>query len=524
MTALIQRMTRKWIWFAIILLVSIRLILMATFPVIGDEAYYFYWGTHFAGGYYDLSPMIGWWESLFSKVSMTPFWLRMPNLLSLAAVAFGIQEWIRQVSDRPRATNVLLLFLFSPVPFLAVMISPDVPLMFFSFFSVLLFYQGKNSSYFFSGALWGAAFLSKYFAVFLLPGMVIWFLIQKRKSLWAPILFTLGASPFLFEHYHWNSTHCWSNIIFNAVTRQNIVDGTLPTIVTLFVAYLLILATPMLFVDVLQGKVGRDSVELSHGFERIESIKKLRFYLLLMWLVPICAFGVSVLRGKGQGLHWYLSYVPFFMMWVGLGLKSSTLAKRSREMLSMTLILGLVATVISLEPRVGLKRFFINRYTYDFNVATLRDQYVAQILPELGGVDIVFTDGYTQSAVLDYALKKYSFENNVPVPEVNVWGEGSRYGRVFDWTIDWTKLEGKKVALITRSLPDLAQWQKYFFQFKAHDLQLGDKHLNAPYVVTIGDQFKASAYHHDVVEQAVRNFYPLEKLPFKTAACRLGEF
>jgi 4-amino-4-deoxy-L-arabinose transferase-like glycosyltransferase len=129
-------------------LFGFRLYIQSAFPVIGDEAYYFYWGHHFAGGYYDLPPMIGWWERFFTAFSDESFWLRLPNLLVMLAVTYGMREWLSTAATRGKATTTSLLYLLSPVPFLAVMITHDVALLFFTFFSALLFYRGyqvKNS-------------------------------------------------------------------------------------------------------------------------------------------------------------------------------------------------------------------------------------------------------------------------------------------------------------------------------------------------------------------------------------------
>lgn len=500
-----------------VLFIFIRLFMMAFFPVVGDEAYYFYWGQHFAGGYYDLSPMIGWWQTVWSRASSNPLWLRLPNLLVMGAVSFGIYEWISKVAGRERARYIAALFFFSPIPFLAALISPDVPLLFFSFFAVLLFYQDRPRSYFFSGALWGAAFLSKYFAFFLLPAMVIWFLIQKRKKWMSVIWFTLGALPFLFQHLYWNSKHCWANFVFNLVTRQQVSDGALSTILILFVAYLFILATPILLVSVRS----KDAIELEEGFEKIAELKKLRRYLLLMWVVPISFFAVTALAGKGQGLHWYLSYVPFFMMWVGLGLNAGQARSKLRQMFILTGVLALLGAAVSFYPRQTLGRFFHHRYTFDFNVVTLSHEFVSQLAPELVDVDFVFTDGYSQAAALDHAFRRYSAKTGTPLPQVNVWGEGSRFGRVFDWTIDWKSLEQKKVALITRGMPDLVHWQKYFLQFRPKSFEFGEDALKSQYFITIGTEFQANQYKAEVVDPAVHKFYPVEKLPFQTEGCSL---
>src|ERR1035437_2346692 len=106
----------------ILFLVGFRLYLQASFPVIGDEAYYFYWGHHFAGGYYDLPPMIGWWERFFTFFSDESFWLRIPNLLVLLMVTLGMRDWLSASTTQVKATTTSLLYVFSPVPFLAVLI------------------------------------------------------------------------------------------------------------------------------------------------------------------------------------------------------------------------------------------------------------------------------------------------------------------------------------------------------------------------------------------------------------------
>ena len=506
---------------AALILVAIRLILMAFFPVAGDEAYYFYWGRHPAGGYYDLSPMIGWWEVLFTRFFSSSFWLRIPNLFAVGAVTFGMAEWLERVVGSDRARMNAMLFFFSPIPFLAVLVSPDVPLLFFSFFAVLLFYQQRPWSVFFSGALWGAAFLSKYFALFLLPPMLLWLLFQSRKS-WRSrvglaLAFALGAAPFGFQHLYWNAHHCWANVVFNLVTRQQAHDGPLPGILVAYVAYLLILATPFFWT----GLRFRDSVDLRWGLDRVSELHRFRRYLFGMWFVPILLFGITALMGKGQGLHWYLSYVPFFFAWAGLGLSSSELRSRLKGMLVLTGVLALVALSVSLQPRSLLTAYFSKHFTYDFNAVTLGQEQIERLMPKLSQVDAVFTDGYTQASVLDFSLRRTEAKMKGVLPPVNVWGEGSRFGRTFDWTVNWPALEGKRVLLVTRGLPDANRWKKYFSEWTSEVEELGSGKLKSSYFVTLGTGFQASLYRNEIVKPAIRHFYPVEKLPFPAASCIL---
>jgi len=117
---------------------------MAFFPVLGDEAYYFYWGMHPAGGYYDLPPMIGWWLTPFVKLALIPLCLRLPNLVAWFLVSASIYEWLSHALARPRAKLIAASFALLPVPFLAVLMFPDIPLLFFSYFSAYMFFRAAT--------------------------------------------------------------------------------------------------------------------------------------------------------------------------------------------------------------------------------------------------------------------------------------------------------------------------------------------------------------------------------------------
>ena len=482
---------------------------MALLPVIGDEAYYFFWGDHFSGGYYDLSPMIGWWESLLVHVSHHPFWLRLPNLLAVSLVAFGMYEWLTQAMDRSRARMVALLFFFSPLPFLAVMISPDVPLIFFTFLSAFLFYQStdsvknRNLKFFISGALWGAAFLSKYFALLVLPAFGIWFLLQKPRRWSGLALFGLGVLPFLFQHLYWNSQHCWANFVFNLVTRQKAYDGPLIQTFGLYLVYLLVHITPVLWTDVF----GNVKVYLESGFKKIAELGKLRVFLWLMWGVPVGLLGLTALMKKGQGLHWYLAFSPFFFMWLGLSFDQEKIRLRLYQMMKLSLVLGVVVGVLLLQPNRLLGWYFKDHYPFDFKVAFHGDQLVQEIWPELKGSPLVLTDNYTLSSVLSYEFHRYGEKNAVEVPEVNLWGDGSRFGRVFDWNIDFKKLEGKRLVIVSKGVFP-PRWAGYFNAFHPIHKILQDDHSSIDFYVWEGTEFHAQAYVDQVLKVSVDSYYP----------------
>jgi len=93
----------------------------------------------------------------------------------------------------------------------------------------------------------------------------------------------------------------------------------------------------------------------------------------------------------------------------------------------------------------------------EYQIAFHGKDWAEKIASELntsmwGETDLVVTDGYSQASVLDHELHRYFlkdfFWSQASLPPVGVWGVGSRFGRVFDWTVDFSKFEGKNVAFV----------------------------------------------------------------------------
>jgi hypothetical protein len=506
----LQRSLSSTLTLLLVFLFGFRLYLQASFPVIGDEAYYFYWGHHVAGGYYDLPPMIGWWERFFTFFSDESFWLRLPNLFVILAVTFGMREWLSVSTTRGKATTTSLLYFFSPIPFLAVLISHDVSLLLFTFFSALLYFRGyqvKDSwkEFLISGSLWGGAFLSKYFALFVLPFYVIWFLTRKKeqRSLKKVAWFTLGAFPFVFQHFYWNANHCWANFVFNLVTRQQIDDGPIYKTFGMFVLYLLILLTPVFWPNL----IARSKKKWFKSRSELES------FFLGMWLMPIFIFGATALAGKGQGIHWYLPYLPFFFLWVGLRFPLQILKRKLRQMMYFTYGLSMIALVALVFPDQTLGRLVSQRFPLEYQIAFHGKEWAEKIATELNTsmwceTDLLVTDGYSQASVLDHELHRYFlkdyFWTQSSIPPVAVWGGGSRFGRVFDWTVDYSKFDGKNVALVSRSLMPSADWSQYF-----EESRVSQKELNGQkFWLFMGRGFYAQKYINAVMKPAWKTFYP----------------
>ncbi|MBS1959091.1 MAG: glycosyltransferase family 39 protein [Bdellovibrionales bacterium] len=496
-------------------LIVFRFILMVQFPVIADEAYYFYWGTHPAGGYYDLPPMVGWWESFLTNVSLQSWWLRLPNLITMVLVAFGIAEWTRKAVGPKSSALLALIFFFLPVPFMAVMVAPDLPLLFFTFYSSVMFFGAKGRrDYLLSGALWGAAFLSKYFAVFSLPALLIWFFYSRMKSankklgyeglLW----FGFGAIPFVIQHILWNATHCWANFVFNLVTRQKVSDGAWSDIMLLFIAYLLLMSTPFLWKGMFRrAPAAREATDQdSHQLER---------YFLFSWAVPIGIFTLTALLGRGQGLHWYVPYLPFFVMWVGVRVASpDSLERRALGIMTVSLILTITATIALNRPEDVLKPALHGRHQFEFELAFRPQEMIDNLVPSLNGMDAVALDGYSLASVFDLEFKRRLVTTP---PQLLVMGTGSRFGRAYDFTSDWKNLNGKNIMMLARGEWSAHDWSRFFEATEAKWIEQN----GVRYWISKGIGFKYAMYRDEVLKRAYDEFYPsFLRLPTR---CELKE-
>ncbi|NDG85005.1 MAG: hypothetical protein EBX52_08220, partial [Proteobacteria bacterium] len=412
---------------AALILIGLKILLALVFPVFGDEAYYFYWGSHFAQGYYDLPPMVGWWLWPFLKLTANPFWARIPNLLVAAAISFGLFELISGERGREEARAGAWLFFFLPLPFLTVISFPDVPLLFFSFFASLLFYRAlKSQRTFFSlsmilaGALWGAAFLSKYFAVFLLPAFLVFAWPRSKQRIGGMLSFLAGAAPAVLQHLQWNRLHCWSNFVFNLIVRQKVQEGPMLRTTGELILFCLLVAAPVWI------------ALLSYRRSGLSPTGDLKRYLFLLWWVPLLFFGATALNGRGQGLHWLLFITPFFAGWSAIQFGERSAMRAVRFSMGMSAILVSVLLAAFSFPREFLSGVFQARNHTDFVIITSQGGFVSAFADRIKGTSAFFTDSYSISSFFQVEFGKRG--DSASLPPVKAWLTGSRFGRAFDWT------------------------------------------------------------------------------------------
>jgi 4-amino-4-deoxy-L-arabinose transferase-like glycosyltransferase len=205
-------------------LVVLRLIAAAWTPLTFDEAYYWMWSKHLAGGYYDHPPAVAAVIALSTMIAGdTQLGVRLVSILlglpmswavfRAASILFG------DVQVAATATILLNVTLMAAVGTLIV--TPDAPLLvassFVLFFLAKVLESGRGAWWLAVGTAVGAALLSKYTALFFGPAILIWLVSVPKLRHWLvspwPYLGGLVALALFSPVILWNAEHHWVSFL-----------------------------------------------------------------------------------------------------------------------------------------------------------------------------------------------------------------------------------------------------------------------------------------------------------------------
>jgi 4-amino-4-deoxy-L-arabinose transferase-like glycosyltransferase len=183
---------KKLFWISLF----VKLALSAVLPLTSDEAYYWVWSRNLQLSYYDHPPFVAWLFWLGDFTSWFPGSVRWPGVLLGHA---GLAIWLRALTpflNEDQRRQWLWLCLLSPlVGGSAIVLTPDLPLMFFYGLSAFLFFKWRaNPSWKLSllfGLSMGLGFTSKY--------MMVLFTL----SLLPLLVFAPDVRRAAFRNFHW---------------------------------------------------------------------------------------------------------------------------------------------------------------------------------------------------------------------------------------------------------------------------------------------------------------------------------
>lgn len=242
---------------ALMAIFLVRLIGGAVLPLSADETYYWLWAQHPAFGYYDHPPMVAWLIRAGTLLfGQTPFGVRaLGILMSFAASWFVWQAGADLLGGHARGAVCALLFnltLMIGVETLAA--TPDAPSIFFAaafVWALVRFARTGDGRWWLAvGAAVGLGLLSKYSALFLGGGALVWLLVSPpyRRALrtpW-PYLGALLAGVAFAPNLLWNADHQWSTFAFQFGRVEK--GGLTIRYLGEFVASQAILATPFILI------------------------------------------------------------------------------------------------------------------------------------------------------------------------------------------------------------------------------------------------------------------------------------
>jgi hypothetical protein len=241
----------------ILVLVALRLVAAAWTPLTFDEAYYWMWSKHLAGGYYDHPPMVAVVIRLGTMIAGdTELGVRLVSILLALPMSWAVYRTAAILFGgvRVATTAALLLNVTLMAAVGTLIVTPDAPLLVAS--SFVLFYlakileTGRGVWWLAVGAAVGAALLSKYTALFFGPAILIWLVAVPKLRRWllSPWLYLGGlvALAIFAPVILWNADHRWVSFI-KQFGRARIEDFR-PAFIGELIPTQIAFATPLVFI------------------------------------------------------------------------------------------------------------------------------------------------------------------------------------------------------------------------------------------------------------------------------------
>ncbi len=154
-------------------LVVLRLVAAAWTPLTFDEAYYWMWSKHLAGGYYDHPPMVAFVIRAGTMIAGdTELGVRLVSILLALPMSWAVYETagILFGGRRVAATAAIMLNITLMAAVGTLIVTPDAPLLvassFVLFFLAKVLETGRGVWWLAVGVAVGTALLSKYSALF----------------------------------------------------------------------------------------------------------------------------------------------------------------------------------------------------------------------------------------------------------------------------------------------------------------------------------------------------------------------
>ncbi len=494
----------RWLLGAGLLSLLLRAWIALTFPVTGDEAFFYWWGVYPAWGYSDHPPMVGWLIALMrATLGDSLGVIRLPIVLLPLALGAALW-WALKPLDRVRAAWAVLFFWLAPLNWLNTLITTDTPLIFWSALSVAALFRAERRErldgaayglYALSGVFIGCAFLSKYFSVVLGLAYLVYFVLYRRERLAGLALLVGCALPGPAINIAYNMSHGWSNIMFNVYNRNEDAVFAWRKPLT-YLGMMFYLITPVAVWMVLR-----------HRAAMADTARRYRLLACLV-LVPLAFF--ALLSGKKViGLHWVLSFYPFGFAFLAFALPADQLKRCAR---GLAVFAGLHVLVVAALYSTTLETWRTTPALSKLYPQVVRSYRTAEMLKKVEAPGVVLMgEAYTPASIFGFERRQY----------MPVFGEGKFHARQDDQLVDFSLYQGKTLRVILADPPQLDAYRPYFESVQT----LTFEESGVAFYAVEGTGFNYPAYREGVLGRIFKRYYnipqwlPMTGCPFCERYC-----
>jgi Dolichyl-phosphate-mannose-protein mannosyltransferase len=242
----------------VLALVALRLVAAAWTPITFDEAYYWMWSKHLAGGFYDHPPMVALVIRAGTLIAGdTELGVRLVSILLALPMSFAVYRTSAILFGglRVAATAAILLNVTLMAAVGTLIVTPDAPLLvassFVLFFLAKVLETGRGAWWLAVGAAIGCALVSKYTALFFGAAILIWLVVVPKQRRWLlspwPYLGAVVAFVIFAPVILWNADHQWISFLKQISGRARIEDFR-PAYIGELIPTQIAFATPFIFI------------------------------------------------------------------------------------------------------------------------------------------------------------------------------------------------------------------------------------------------------------------------------------
>lgn len=342
-----------------------RLIYIVFMPIVPQEAYYWKYAKNLALSYFDHPPMAAYTIAFFTWLGGdSSFFIRLGSVFYSLGLMILLFEITRRMFNNEKIALWTVVVINCTVLFSigSTVITPDVPLLFFWTLIVYAMVRLVESNHwkwwYLAGAGLGFGMLSKYSAILIVPGIIMFIILTANQRRWlatihpyfAVILAILIFSPVII----WNYQHEWASFMFQSSDRFSQMKRLRLDFFFQLIGSQMGMLTPYVFFLLLAGWIGIGKLSFKENDYR---------YRLLFWIAfPVyLVFTLSSFRSLVK-MNWlapaYITSVIAGVVWLDNNV--SKISRGFKKLFVPGIVLGLLIVVfmhlVPLVPIVPLKK------------------------------------------------------------------------------------------------------------------------------------------------------------------------